>query len=125
MTIVSAQTMSMPAKLLRLEGAIVFMSAVAAYIALHGSLILFALLILAPDASMIGYLANPRAGSLIYNTVHIYLLPVALLAIGWIAGFPVGVQIALILLAHIGVDRAVGYGLKYPTEFKDTHLQHV
>jgi hypothetical protein len=30
-----------------------------------------------------------------------------------------------VLVAHVGMDRAVGYGLKYPTHFKDTHLQRI
>lgn len=31
-------------------------------------------------------------------------------------------RLALIHLAHIGFDRALGYGLKYGTAFGDTHL---
>ena len=37
----------------------------------------------------------------------------------WWIGF------SLIWLAHIGFDRTLGYGLKCPTAFKDTHLQRV
>jgi|SRR5579859_2125370 len=125
MTANPRQTMSMPGILLRLEGAILFVCAVALYINRQGSLILFLLLILAPDVSMTGYLANPRIGSLIYNVVHVYMLPAVLLAISLSVGLPLGAQIALIWLAHIGMDRIVGYGLKYPTAFKDTHLQRV
>jgi hypothetical protein len=35
------------------------------------------------------------------------------------------VAVALIWFAHISMDRTVGYGLKYPTSFKDTHLERV
>lgn len=125
MTANPRQAMSMPGILLRLEGTILFVCAVALYINRQGNLILFLLLILAPDVSMIGYLTNPRLGGLIYNVVHVYLLPVVLLTISLSVGLPFGAQIALIWLAHIGMDRTVGYGLKYPTAFKDTHLQRV
>ncbi len=33
------------------------------------------------------------------------------------------VSLALVWFAHIGFDRMVGYGLKYPTDFFDTHLR--
>ena len=115
----------MPRVLLQLEGAVLFFSMVILYINQQGSLLLFLLLILAPDLSMLGYLANARIGSVVYNSVHIYLLPVLLLAISLATGSVLGLQIGLIWLAHIGMDRTVGYGLKYPTVFKDTHLQHV
>jgi hypothetical protein len=46
-------------------------------------------------------------------------------ALGMIFASPVVVAVALIWFAHIGMDRTVGYGLKYPTSFKDTHLQRV
>ena len=60
-----------------------------------------------------------------YNVAHTYVLPVALAAIGVLAGSDLAVELGLIWLMHIGVDRAIGYGLKYPTGFKDTHLQRV
>jgi len=86
---------------------------------------MFLLLLLAPDLSMLGYLANPRLGSTIYNLAHTYVLPLALAGIGLEANFHVCVLLSLIWSAHIGVDRLLGYGLKYPTVFKDTHLQKV
>ena len=42
-----------------------------------------------------------------------------------VAGSGLAIQLALIWLSHIGIDRAIGYGLKYPSAFKDTHLQRV
>ncbi len=86
---------------------------------------LFVALILAPDLSMILFVAGSTVGAAAYNAAHTYALPVALAAIGVIAGTEVAVQVGLIWLAHIGIDRAVGYGLKYPTGLKDTHLQRV
>ena len=86
---------------------------------------LFLVLILAPDLSMIGYAAGDTIGAAAYDAAHTYALPVALAAIGVIADAEVAVQVGLIWLAHIGVDRAISYGLEYPTGFKDTHLQRV
>jgi hypothetical protein len=74
---------------------------------------------------MLGYLAGPRVGALSYDLAHTYVGPVALAVIGILGGSDVAVQVALVWLAHIGVDRLLGYGLKYPTGFKDTHLQRV
>ena len=82
-------------------------------------------LALAPDLSMVGYLAGPRIGAAAYDAAHTYVLPVALAAIGLMVDADTAIQLGLIWLTHIGVDRAVGYGLKYPTDFKDTHLQRV
>jgi hypothetical protein len=111
--------------LLHLEGVLVFVAAVAAYIHLQGSLWLFVVLALAPDLSMVGYLHSKQLGALLYDAVHTYIAPGILLALGLLTNTPLFMQIALIWLAHIGGDRAVGYGLKYPTDFKDTHLQRV
>ena len=86
---------------------------------------LFAVLILAPDLSFLGYLAGTRLGAAAYNLLHNLVLPVALGTTALLADSDAALAIALIWLAHIGVDRLVGYGLKYPTAFKDTHLQRV
>jgi hypothetical protein len=110
---------------LRLEGLLMFLGAVALYPALGGNWVLLVVLILAPDLSMLGYLINVRVGAALYNFVHTFLLPGALFALGYALSAPLAMQIALIWFAHIGMDRMLGFGLKYPTEFKDTHLQRV
>ena len=115
----------LPLTLLRVEGIAVAVAAVALYAHGDHSWLLFALLILAPDLSMLGYLAGTRVGALVYDIVHTSAWPVALGAVGVLADSDSAVAVALIWLAHIGVDRALGYGLKYPTGFKDTHLQRV
>jgi hypothetical protein len=61
---------------------------------------LLVVLALAPDLAMVAYAAGPRVGATAYDLVHTYL-------------------------THIGVDRAIGYGLKHPSGFKDPHLQRV
>lgn len=74
---------------------------------------------------MLGYLVNVRVGTLIYNAVHTYAGPLLLVAIS-ASGIHSGLlPYALIWTAHLGMDRMLGFGLKYPTTFKDTHLQHV
>ena len=117
--------MLMPRLILNAEAAVFFFGAIALYIHQGGSLLLFVLLILAPDLGMLGYLLNARVGSVLYNTIHFYLLPVVLFVLCLAAGSALGMQIALIWFTHISMDRIAGYGLKYPTVFKDTHLQHV
>lgn len=112
-------------RLLHLEGLVLFVGAIALYAASGGSWLLFVVLLLAPDLGILGYLVNVRVGTLTYNSVHTYLLPAVLVALGVALNAPLATQIGLIWFAHIGMDRTVGYGLKYPTEFKDTHMQHV
>lgn len=89
------------------------------------SWILFAVLLLAPDLSAIGYVAGNRVGAISYNLAHTYTAPGILGGIGLSTGNDTLVGAALIWAAHIGMDRMIGYGLKYPGAFKDTHLSRV
>lgn len=114
-----------PALLLRIEEAAFLIGTVALYAHLHFSWTLFAVLFLAPDLFMLGYLANPRLGSALYNLGHFVFVPLALLVTGLFAQRPLLTAIALIWFSHIAFDRLLGYGLKYPAHFKDTHLQHI
>lgn len=110
---------------LRLEALAALALGVLLYRQQQGSWGVFALAFLLPDLAMLGYLASPRAGAFAYNAAHSYVLPVALLLIGRVAapaGSAVLVQAAAIWIAHIGFDRALGYGLKYPSAFAHTHL---
>ncbi len=115
----------MPRILLHLEGAAVLIAALIFYGQQGYSWWLFALLLLAPDLSAVGYLHSQVVGSLGYNIVHTYVLPIALALVSLLLNFAPGVQAALIWLAHIGMDRLVGYGLKYPDGFKVTHFSKV
>jgi hypothetical protein len=82
-------------------------------------------LLLVPDISMVGYLGGPRLGAITYNLAHNLVLPILTVAVGWLTlNAPVALAGA-ILLAHVGMDRALGYGLKLPTDFKDTHLGRI
>jgi hypothetical protein len=108
--------------LLRLEGAAVLVSAIVGYRALGGSWLLFALLFLTPDLSLLGYFGGARIGAALYNAAHTYVGPALVASLGLTAVGPSVWPIALIWAGHLGMDRAVGLGLKYPSAFRDTHL---
>ena len=108
--------------LLRLEGLAVLSVAVAAYASFGDSWGLFAALFLLPDLAFIAYLAGPRRGAMAYNATHSCVGPLGLLAAGVLGAMPMLLAMALIWCAHIGFDRALGYGLKYAGGFNQTHL---
>lgn len=108
--------------LLQLEGAVVLVASVWAYREFGAGWILFAVLLLGPDVSMLGYLRGPATGAWVYNVAHTYLAPALLVALGLAGVFDWGMAVGLIWLAHIGMDRALGYGLKHPKGFRFTHL---
>ena len=114
-------------RVLKLEGAAVLGAIVYIYFfRVDGSWVLFVGLLLAPDVGLAAYAAgNYRVGSILYNALHTYSLPVSIIVSGIAAGSEVVVEIGLISAAHIGMDRTLGYGLKYVTGPKPTHLQHV
>ncbi|WP_375417042.1 DUF4260 domain-containing protein [uncultured Hymenobacter sp.] len=80
---------------------------------------------LLPDLSMVGYLAGPRAGAFSYNLVHHKALGLAVGVGSWLLGQPALLLAGTVLLSHSAFDRLLGYGLKYGTGFKDTHLGRV
>lgn len=107
---------------LRLEGlAAVALSAVF-YARTGASWWLFAALWLTPDLSMLGYLGGPKLGARIYNAIHSYVTPATLAVTALLLNSPALLPYALIWMNHIGVDRLLGYGLKYPQGFRFTHL---
>ena len=109
-----------PRALLRLEGGALLVASLVAFASLELSWVLFVALFLVPDLSMLGYLAGPRTGAAAYNAAHTLLVPAALAAVA-VADHRF-VALALIWCAHIGFDRVLGYGLKYETAFRHTHL---
>ena len=114
-----------PRVLLRIEGVCIFAISIALYARLSETWWLFAILFLAPDLSFLAYLAGARIGAIAYNAVHILAGPIVLALAGLFVPYETAIAVALIWLAHCGIDRALGYGLKYPGQFKDTHFQHV
>jgi hypothetical protein len=111
-----------PGVLLRAESVVLLATTVGAYAWHGGSWWLFAVLLLAPDASILGYLAGNRVGATAYNLVHAFLLPGILLALGAM-GSSLALDLGLVWGAHIAMDRVFGYGLKGPDGFKQTHLR--
>ena len=110
---------------LRLEGLTLFIGMTLLYWVWDGSWWVYAILFLAPDLSFAAYLAGPKPGALVYNAAHSYLAPVALMTFGFATSSPLVLSLAMIWLAHIGIDRALGYGLKYFEGFGFTHLGRI
>ena len=111
-----------PAFLLRTEGAALLVLSVVLYAKFGSSWLLYVVLLFVPDLGMLGYFGGTRFGAVAYNLVHIYVPPAALALVGVTAGNRPAYLIALIWFGHIGMDRLLGYGLKYPTSFSHTHL---
>jgi hypothetical protein len=111
--------------LLRLEGLTLLAAMTLVYAVWGDTWWLYVVLFLAPDLSFAGYLAGPRVGALIYNAAHSYMAPMALMVGGILFWPPPASSIAMIWLAHIGFDRALGYGLKYSAGFGLTHLGRI
>jgi Domain of unknown function (DUF4260) len=107
---------------LRLEGAAALAAAVALYAHAGFSWPLFALLLLAPDLAMLAYLIGPKAGAFVYNLAHTYALAPPLALAGFFLDSSAASALGLIWVAHIGLDRMLGYGLNYESGFGDTHL---
>lgn len=114
-----------PIALQRLEGGVLLALSLLLFWKYSGAWLLYALLILTPDLFMLGYLRGPRAGAAIYNLGHTWLLPGIIGIVGILAPASADLPIALIWFGHIGVDRLLGYGLKFPTSFQDTHLGRI
>jgi hypothetical protein len=111
-----------PRILLHIEGFVVFALALAVYWRIEGNWLLFVVLILAPDVGMLGYVRDTRLGAAVYNLFHTHAAALVLAGVGFLMGDALLESLGLIWVAHIGMDRACGFGLKYPTHFKDTHL---
>lgn len=112
-------------RILRVESAAIGVVAIVIWLMIGGPPLLLIPALLAPDLSALGYLAGPRVGAVTYNLVHNWALPalLALVAIG--TGEPFFILPATAIAAHVGFDRALGYGLKLPTSFHDTHLGRI
>ena len=110
---------------LRLEGGAAFIAGLALYGWLGGPWLIVLPVLLLPDLSAVGYLRGPRLGAFTYNVVHNWALGLAVLGVAFaIDSVPFAIAGA-VLVAHVGMDRAVGYGLKLSTSFRDTHLGRI
>jgi hypothetical protein len=114
-----------PGFLLRAEGTALFVLSLFLYHFAGAGWGSFLLLFLWPDLFMLGYIWNVRLGSLLYNLVHTEILPITVAGFAFFEHRLPWFSFAIVWLAHIGFDRTLAFGLKYPTAFKDTHLQRV
>mgnify|MGYP001384008110 CR=1 FL=1 len=110
---------------LHLEGFAILLLSLYVYSYFEFSWLWFFVLLFTPDLSMVGYLVNTKVGAVLYNLIHTYSLSVGMIIFGLLLPSSSVLAAGLILSAHIGMDRMVGFGLKYPTDFKDTHLNRV
>lgn len=90
-----------------------------------GELIWFVPLLLVPDVSAAGYLGGNHTGAIAYNVAHNWFVGGLVLGLGVWLSIPGLAMAGAILVAHTGIDRVLGYGLKYPTSFQDTHLGRI
>jgi hypothetical protein len=111
-----------PRRWLRLEAVTLVAGALIAYSTTNQPWWLIPLILLVPDVIMVGYLGGTRLGAITYNLAHSTPLPAAVIALGWWQHEPLILAFGLVWLAHIGMDRALGYGLKYSDHFQHTHL---
>ena len=111
--------------MLRLEGLTLCAGMTLLYAVWGGSWWVYAILFLVPDISFVAYLSGPKFGAMIYNAAHSYMAPMALMITGFAIEAPLLLSIAFIWLAHIGFDRALGYGMKYSAGFSYTHLGRI
>ncbi|MDD2896594.1 MAG: DUF4260 domain-containing protein [Aliarcobacter sp.] len=107
---------------LRIEGLCILLTSILFYHQLNADWGLFAWLFLIPDFAFLGYIFNAKIGALAYNCTHSLIGSCFLLGLGMSIGSDITVIVSLIWFAHIGFDRALGYGLKYASSFNDTHL---
>jgi len=110
---------------LRIEGLAGFVAGLVLFVGLGGPWLLAIPLLLVPDASAVGYLRGPRVGAFVYNLVHDWATGLVVLGIGLWTGADAVALAGAILIAHVGMDRAAGYGLKLPSSFQDTHLGRI
>jgi hypothetical protein len=114
-----------PRRWLRVEGLAALVAGAAIYLAAGGPWLLLVPFVLAVDLSMVGYLAGPRTGALVYNLAHNQATGLLVLGAGAVSGISPLVLAGAVLVGHTGMDRLAGYGLKYPTSFGDTHLGRI
>ena len=119
------KSVRLPKIFLILENLTIFIAALLGYYLIQGKWWLFFLLLLSPDIFMLGYPINPKIGSIVYNIGHVYVWGIVLIAMGVFLEANLARELGLIWVAHIGMDRVMGYGLKYPGNFKDTHFQKI
>jgi hypothetical protein len=107
--------------LLRAEQVAIFAAGIAVWLTRDGSLLLLVPALIAPDLSALGYVGGPRLGAVVYNAAHNLVTALLVVGLGWWLGIEGLVLAGAILVAHVGADRSLGFGLKRATSFNDTH----
>lgn len=115
----------MQKRIVHFEGLVVLLATIYTYSIYEFSWMIFFVFLLAPDLSMLAYGINNYVGAKIYNLFHTYIISILIAIIGVFFKVDTVIMIGLIWTAHIGMDRMFGYGLKYETDFKDTHIQRL
>jgi hypothetical protein len=110
---------------LRLEGLAVLVAGAVAFGQLGGEFMWFLPALLVPDLAIAGYLGGPRIGAFVYNLVHSAAFGLAVAGAGLVLNIPLLALAGAVLVAHSGMDRAAGYGLKLVSGFRDTHLGRI
>jgi hypothetical protein len=110
---------------LRLEGLAALIAGIVVFTRLGADLIWLVPALLAVDLSAAGYLRGPRVGALTYNLFHNWATGLVVLGVGLAASVPVLAVAGAVLIAHVGMDRTAGYGLKLATSFQDTSLGRI
>ena len=108
--------------MLQVEGAVI--AAAACWLTLQAGppIWVWVAVLIAPDLSMAAYWLGPRFGAVIYNLAHTIIWPILLIIYGFVIFYDLVIAVGALWAMHIGIDRAVGLGLKYPTGFRHTHL---
>ena len=110
---------------LRIEALAAFVAGLALYGSLGGPWLAVVPLLLLPDISAVGYLGGPRLGAMTYNLVHNWVLGLGMAGLGLVTDATPVAILGAVFVAHVGIDRALGYGLKLPSSFQDTHLGRI
>jgi hypothetical protein len=111
-----------PRRWLRFEAAVLLTGALIAYSTTGEPWWVVPLVVLLPDLAMTGYVGGTRIGAFLYNLAHATPVPALLIGVGWWQHRPLLLGLGFVWLAHIGLDRLMGYGLKYGDHFQHTHL---
>jgi hypothetical protein len=109
-------------KIIQIEELALLLASIFLFSRLHFSWWWFPLLILTPDLSMAGYLANKKVGAVVYNIFHHKALALGCIFLGIYLGDQTVQLMGIILFGHSSMDRMMGYGLKYYKGFQYTHL---
>jgi Domain of unknown function (DUF4260) len=114
-----------PHRWLRIEAATLLAGSLIAYSSTHRSWWLVPVILFLPDLFMVGYLGGAHLGAIAYNLAHNTALPTVVVGLGWWQHQSLALAFGLVWLAHIGMDRLMGFGLKYNDNFQHTHLGHL